>query len=305
MRTNPAPRLGAVAAGAASLALISACGGEDPFEEDGEPAGDGDQVVVGSSDFPESTLLGNIYAQALEAAGVEVDTRFDIGSREVYFDQITSGELSVFPEYNGGILFHLDSEAEAGDTEETNAEVEELLPDELEILDSSPAENKDSLTVRADTADEEGLTAIPDLEPLAEDYTLGGPAEFESRPQGVPGLEATYGLTFGEFSALETAIIPQALTENDVQVANLFTTDPAITINDFVVLDDPENLFGSQNVTPLVNADSVDDTVRETLNEVSAQLTTEDLTALNERVSIDHDDPDAVAADWLESVGLD
>lgn len=304
MRTNPAPRLGAVAAGAASLALVTACGGDDPFEEDGEPAGDGEQVVVGSSDFPESTLLGNIYAQALEAAGVDVETQFDIGSREVYFDQVTSGELSVFPEYNGGILFYLDSEAEAGDTDTTNADVEGLLPDGLEILDSSPAENKDSLTVRADTAEEEELSEISDLEPLVEDYTLGAPAEFESRPQGVPGLESTYGLTFGGFSALEAALIPQALSEDDVQVANLFTTEPAITINDFVVLDDPENLFGSQNVTPLVHAESVDDTVRQTLNEVSAQLTTEDLSALNERVSIDHDDPDAVAADWLESVGL-
>lgn len=304
MQRNIAPRVKTIAAGAAALTLLAACGGEDPFEEGEDGGAEEGQVVVGSSDFPESTLLGNIYAQALEAAGVTVETQFDIGSREVYFDQIASGELSVFPEYNGGILYYLDSEAEAGDTEETNADVEELLPDGLEILESSPAENKDSLTVRADTAEEEDLSAIPELEPLAEDFTLGAPAEFETRPQGVPGLESTYGLTFGNFSALEAALIPQALAEDDVQVANLFTTDPAIARNDFVVLDDPENLFGSQNVTPLVHADSVDDTVRDTLNEVSAELSTDDLTAMNERVSIDHDDPDAVAADWLESVGL-
>ncbi|MFC7327766.1 ABC transporter substrate-binding protein [Marinactinospora rubrisoli] len=292
-------------AGVPILLLLASCGGSDPYAEGGDGGGgDPDAVVVGSADFPESTLLGNIYAQALENAGVPVETRFGIGSREVYYDQIESGNLSVFPEYNGAVLLHLDPEATSGGTEETNEQVRELLPDGLEILDSSAAQNKDSLTVTRETAQEHDLTAIADLEPVAGDLVLGGPAEFETRAQGVLGLQETYGLSFGEFRSLDSTLVPQALSDGDIQVANLFTTDPAIAANDFVVLEDPENLFGSQNVTPLIYSDAVNDTAREALNAVSAELTTDTLTDLNERVSVDHEDPDAVAADWLESVGL-
>ncbi|GAA3750878.1 osmoprotectant transport system substrate-binding protein [Spinactinospora alkalitolerans] len=292
-------------AGAPFILLLSACGGgADPYAEGGDTPEAG-TVVVGSADFPESTLLGNVYAQALEAAGVQVETQFNIGSREVYYDQIESGNLSVFPEYNGAILFHLDPDAESGDTEATNAAVAEALPDGLEILESSEAQNKDSLTVTGETAERDGLRSIPDLEEVAGDYTLGGPPEFETRVQGVVGLQDVYGLEFDGFRSLDITLVPQALQDGDIQVANLFTTDPAIAANDFVVLEDTENLFGSQNVTPLVHSESVDDTAEEALNAVSAELTTETLTELNQRVSIDQEDPDEVAADWLESVGLD
>ncbi|RCV48534.1 ABC transporter substrate-binding protein [Marinitenerispora sediminis] len=291
-------------AGVPLLLLLAACGGSDPYAEGGEGGGDPGTLVVGSADFPESTLLGNIYAQALENAGLQVETQFNIGSREVYYDQIESGNLSVFPEYNGAVLAYLDPEAASGATEETNEQVRELLPEGLEILDSSAAQDKDSLTVTRETAEEHDLATVADLEPVAGELVLGGPSEFETRAQGVPGLERTYGLAFESFRSLDSTLVPQALRDGDVQVANLFTTDPAIAANDFVVLEDTENLFGSQNVTPLVYSDAVDDTAREALNAVSAELTTETLTELNRRVSIDHEDPDAVAADWLSSVGL-
>ncbi|GAB3207999.1 glycine betaine ABC transporter substrate-binding protein [Marinactinospora thermotolerans] len=291
-----------------ALLLLTACGGgSDPYAEEeggsasGAPSG---AVVVGSADFPESTLLGNIYAQALEAEGVTVETRFNIGSREVYYDQIEAGNLTVFPEYNGAILFHLDPDAESADTEATNTALRERLPEGLEILDSSPAQNKDSLTVTRETAERENLRTISDLDAVAGDLVLGGPPEFETRTQGVVGLREEYGLEFADFRSLDVSLVPQALSDGDVQIANLFTTDPAIATNDFVVLEDDRDLFGSQNVTPLVRGDALDDTARAALNAVSAELTTETLTELNRRVSVDHEDPDAVAADWLASVGL-
>lgn len=294
-----------LAAAGAPLLLISACGGSDPFAPDGgESAPAAGTVVVGSADFPESTLLGNIYAQALEAAGTDVQTRFNIGSREVYYDQIAAGNLSVFPEYNGAILFYLDPGATASGTEETNKAVSEALPEGLEILESSRAENKDSLTVTEDTAREYGLVTIGDLEPVAGELVLGGPPEFQTRPQGVPGLADRYGLEFQQFRSLDVGIVWQALRDGDIHVANLFSTDATIAVNDFVVLDDTENLFGSQNITPLVHADSVDEAARDTLDAVSAELTTEVMVELNRRVSVDHENPDEVAADWLRSVGL-
>ncbi|CAM3865658.1 ABC transporter substrate-binding protein [Nocardiopsis gilva] len=286
--------------------LLAACGGSNPYGDDGSGGGSGGsgKIVVGSADFPESTLLAHIYAKALEAKGMEVGTQLNIGSREVYYDQIAEGNLSVFPEYNGAILYYLDPDATATDTEQTNKAVAERLPEGLEILDPAPAENKDSVSVTRETAEKEGLKSLKDLKKAAGDMTLGGPPEFETRPQGVPGLNETYGVEFKNFRALDASLLPQALKNGDVQAANLFTTDPAIVKNDFVPLEDPEGLFGTQNVTPLVNSNAVDDKARAALNAVSAKLTTETLSKLNERVSIDHENAADVAADWLDSAGL-
>ncbi|GAA4890629.1 ABC transporter substrate-binding protein [Streptomonospora salina] len=286
---------------AAPLLLLAACGGGgDPYSGDDEGGGaGGGALVVGSANFPESTLLAHIYAKALEAEGITVETQLDIGSREVYYDQIIQGNLSVFPEYNGGILYHLDPEAASGTTEETNQAVREELPDELAVLESSPAQNKDSITVTRETAEEHGLTAIGDLDGVAGGMTLGAPAEFETRPQGVPGLADTYGVEFGGFRPLEGNLLVEGLRGGDVEAANLFTTDPAFTTGDFVALEDPENLFGSQNVTPLVNEEAVDQQARDVLDAVSAELTTDALIELDARVQLDHEEADEVAADWL------
>ncbi|MDE3719768.1 ABC transporter substrate-binding protein [Nocardiopsis sp. N85] len=295
-------------AGLPLVLLLSACGGSDPFEEEdgGDAAGGGGSgaIVVGSADFPESTLLAEIYGRALAAEDFEVEYRLNIGSREVYYSQIESGRLSVFPEYNGGILAYLDNEAPLGTSEETNAAITEALPEGLEILESSDAENKDSVTVTPETAEEYGLGTIADLAEVADDLTLGAPPEFETRPQGVPGLADAYGVEFGGFRALEPALIPQALLDDDIQAANLFTTDPQIAVEGFVVLEDPENLFGAQNITPLINADQVDEDARAVLNAVSAALTTEALTTLNERVIVDKEEAADVAREWLEVEGL-
>ncbi|ADH65848.1 MULTISPECIES: ABC transporter substrate-binding protein [Nocardiopsis] len=287
--------------------LLTGCGASDPYAEEGgggSGGGSGDAVVIGSADFPESTLLAEIYGRAMEAEGVEVDYQLGIGSREVYYSQIESGNLSVFPEYNGAILAYLDENAPTGSSEETNQRVTEALPEGLEILDSSSAENKDSVTVTSEVAEEHGLASLEDLAGAAGELTLGGPPEFETRQQGVVGLADVYGVEFGEFRSLEVALLTQALLDGDIQAANLFTTDPQITANDFVVLEDPENLFGAQNITPLVNGEQVDETARGALNAVSAALTTEALTQLNERVVIGNENAADVAQEWLEQEGL-
>ncbi|WP_150250663.1 ABC transporter substrate-binding protein [Nocardiopsis deserti] len=286
--------------------LLTGCGASDPYAEEGggESGGSGDAVVIGSADFPESTLLAEIYGRAMEAEGVEVDYQLGIGSREVYYSQIESGNLSVFPEYNGAILAYLDENAPTGSSEETNQRVTEALPEGLEILDSSSAENKDSVTVTSEVAEEHDLVSLEDLADVAGELTLGGPPEFETRQQGVVGLADVYGVEFGEFRSLEVALLTQALLDGDIQAANLFTTDPQITANDFVILEDPENLFGAQNVTPLVNSDQVDETARGALNAVSTALTTEALTQLNERVVIGNENAADVAQEWLEQEGL-
>ena len=142
---------------------------------------------------------------------------------------------------------------------------------------------------------------------IAANLVLGGPPEFETRPDGLPGLEEVYGVTFGEFRELDAGgpLTINALKNGQVDAADIFTTDPNIAANDWVVLEDPEDLYAAQNVLPLINTEKATDGVTAVLNGVSAQLTTEDLLALNEQVIIEQQDPAAVAGQWLAENGLD
>ncbi|MCZ2810658.1 MULTISPECIES: glycine betaine ABC transporter substrate-binding protein [unclassified Modestobacter] len=152
-----------------------------------------------------------------------------------------------------------------------------------------------------------GSTPAGGGDTIAADLVLGGPPEFQTRPDGVPGLEDVYGVTFGEFRSLDAGgpLTVNALANGQIDAADIFTTDPNIAANDWVVLEDPENLFAAQNVVPLISTEEATDGVAAVLNAVSAELTTEDLIALNEQVIIDRQDPAAVAGQWLAERGLD
>ena len=280
-----------------ALVLLPACGSSSGSSKD---------VVIGSANFPENQLLGEIYAQALEAKKVTVTRKFNIGAREVIYKQISNGGLSVLPEYNGALLAYLDKANTASTTADVNAALKSKLPSTLAILESAPAQDKDSLCVSKSTADKDSLKSIEDLKADAGQLVLGGPPEFKTRQQGVVGLKSVYGLDFKEFRSLDTAgpVTVTALQKGDIQVANLFSTDPAIAVNNFVVLDDPKNLFGSQNVTPLINKSAVNDTAQSALNAVSAKLDTPTLTQLMRKLAVDKQDPDKVAKDWLKTAGL-
>ncbi|MFB4312459.1 ABC transporter substrate-binding protein [Actinomadura sp. 21ATH] len=296
---------GAAALVTAVLAL-TACGGGG----DGDPlsggGGKGGSITIGGADFPESGLIGEIYAQALEAKGVKVERKFSIGSREVYYEQVKSGAIQVFPEYNGALLAHVDKENKASTTQEVDAALKQKLPPELEILTPSQAENKDSLVVTADFAQQNNLKSIEDVKPVAGKMVVGGPPEFKTRQQGLVGLEKVYGLKFKEFKSLDTAgpITVSNLQKGQIQAADLFTTDAAIKKNDFVALADPKNVFGAQNVVPLVFKAKVNDTVRNTLNAVSAKLTTAHLQDMNTEISEKKTDPETIAKNWLGQNGL-
>ncbi|MDH2427691.1 ABC transporter substrate-binding protein [Sphaerisporangium sp. TRM90804] len=290
----------------AALTLGACGGGGDPLSETtAAPATTGSsaggKVVIGSANFPENVLLASIYSQALSAKGVQVEEKFNIGSREVIYDQVKGGALTVLPEYNGGLLSFIDPSSTVASTEEVNSALASKLPPELEILESSPAEDKDSLTVSKETATKNSLTTIEDLAKVSKDFVVGGPPEFKKRREAQ--FKDVYGLTFKEWKPTgETTA--DAIKSGTVQVGNVFTTDPKILINGLVPLQDPKNVFSAQNVTPLVNKAGVNDTVRTTLNAVSAKLDTATLTDLMKRVAVDKDDPPAVAKDWLTQNGL-
>lgn len=296
---------------AATAALLAGCSSTD--DKSDPLAGDkpsGDTVVVGSNNFPESTLLADIYGEALKAKGIEVEYQPNIGSREVTYGQLRNGSVTVLPEYNGSLLAYLDPKAEQESSEAVNAAVKTKLDAKLTLLESSPAEDKDSVALNAETAKKYDLTSdstLEDLKDIAPDLVIGGSPEFQTRQQGLKGLESEYGLEFKSFKALDAGgpLTRAALAKNTVQAADIFTTDPSITKENFVVLKDPKNLFGFANVTPLVYKSGLSQEGVDALNAVSAKLDTTTLLDLDSQVQLENKDPLDVAKAWLKSAGLD
>lgn len=297
----------ALVAGLAGALALAGCGSSNALSSDtSAPPADSGTIVVGSANFPENVVLAEIYAQALQAKGLTVETRLNIGSRETYIPSLQDGSISLIPEYSGVLLQYFDKTATAVTPDEVYTALKAALPSDLTVLEKSSAEDKDAVVVTKETADKYHLTTIADLAPIAGDLVLGGPPEWATRETGVPGLKKVYGLTFKQFKPLDTAgpLTVQALKSNIVQAANLFTTQSAIAANGFVVLQDPKNLFAAQNVVPLIRTDKVNDTISGALNAVSAALTTEDLADLVKQAEVDKTDPATIAKSWLTSKGL-
>ena len=300
----------AVALIAASLLGLTACGSSDDPLASSAPTGSasasgaaGGPIVVGGANFSESTLLAEIYAGALRAKGVDASTKLNIGSREIYLRALEDNSVQVFPEYTGALAFNYDKDYTGTDPDEVYRHVQEVLPDSLVVLDKSAAEDNDSMVVTKETAAEKNFKTVDDLTAVAGDLTLTAPPEFKERPQGIPGLEKTYGITFKSFRPLTGQGIVQALKNGQADVANIYSTDPAIAANGFVALEDTKKNFGSQNIVPLVRADKAD-AVKEALNAVSAKLTTQAISDMLKQTDIDKKDPKAVAAEFLSTNGL-
>ena len=295
-----------VAAALAATALaVAGCGAdEDPLAGGGSDDG---SITVGSANFPEAVLLGEIYAQALEAQDVEVQRNLNIGAREIYIRAIEDGSISLLPEYTGNLLLYYDKSSRETDPEQVYEDLEQALPEELTVLEMSEAVDQDELVVTQETAEKYDLETIADLEPVADQLVVGGSAEFRTRQAGLPGLEDVYGLEFAEFETLDVAgpLTVEALTSGAVDVARLFSTQSVIETEDFVVLDDPKNVSIPQNVLPLIRSDALTDEIGTTLDSVSAALTTEVLADMVARLEVDKDSPEQVAEDFLADNDLD
>ncbi len=292
---------------AAGLTL-AACGGSSTSSNPlGGGGGSKGTVVVGSANFPEDELLAEIYALALQAKGVKVTEKFNIGAREVYYPQIVKGSITILPEYNGALLTtSVDPTSKAATTAEVDAALRAKLPPSLEILNPSSAQDKDSVTVTQAFATKHHLTSIAQLKPLAGSMTIGGSPEFKTRTDGLIGLAKNYGLHFKAFVPLDESgpITLAALKTGKVQAADVFTTTPQIITNHLVALADPKFNFAAQNVVPLVYKKGVNSLIISTLNAISAKLTTASLLAMDKQLSVNHASYQSVATAWLKSNGL-
>jgi osmoprotectant transport system substrate-binding protein len=269
-------------------------------------------LVVASFDFPESVLLAKIYGQALAAHGYPVRELTGLGARELVLPSAMSGLVQFVPEYAGSALgfASLGRAIPTADVAETHAAlVRALGPTGLVALAPAPAQDQNAIVVTQATASRLGLDRISDLAAAATSLSFGGPPECLERAFCLVGLGKTYGLHFHEFVPLDTGgpLTLQALLSGDVDVALLFTTDPAIAANRLVVLADDRALQPAENVTPVVSARVVDrygKGLTDVIDAVSARLSTPVLLALNGSVSSEGRDPAAVAAAWLRAQGL-
>ncbi|MCA1223905.1 ABC transporter substrate-binding protein [Streptomyces sp. 8L] len=306
--------IAAVALAATATTALAGCssssssdkGSGDPLQK---PAADGDTVVVGSNNFAESILIGDIYGEALKAKGLKVSYKPNIGSRETTYGLMKNGSLTVLPEYNGALLAYLDAKAAPTTVETTQAAVTAKLDPKLTVLNPAPAQNKDAVVLNAATAKKYGLTSkstIADLSSHASDLVMGASPEFQTRHQGLVGLKSDYGQTYKSFKALDAGgpLTVAALKANNIQAGDVFTTDPSIPKNKFVVLQDPKNLFGFENVVPLVYKSKLPQKGVDALNAVSAKLDTESLLTMDTKVQSQNADPLAVAKEWLSKAGL-
>jgi osmoprotectant transport system substrate-binding protein len=302
MRTT---RRGVIGAMLVAVALVAAAcaSGDDSGSREGTP------IVIGSANFGESSLLAEIYAQALEADGFTVERKFNTGSREIYAVALESGQIHLVPEYVGSALAFkggtptADSRATADDLRTVWAE------DGVSVLEPAPAQDKNGFVVTAATAADLGVAKVSDLAALNGTLILGGPPECPEREFCLPGLESVYGLSFAEFKPLDVGgpLTVAALEGDEIQVGLLFTTDGVIASKGFVLLDDDKGLQPAENVVPALRTDIAEEyggNIERVLNAVSEVLTTADLTEMNKLTGYDGEDPEKVAAEWLESVGI-
>jgi len=310
--------------GAAVLtgAFVAGCGSSGSSNNSSNPlTGGGGQatgsIVVGSDNFLESVLLADIYGQALQAKGYKVSYKLNIASREVTYGLLKSGTITLKPEYNGALLAYLDSLAKKTtpqtSTDQVDAAIASELAPNLEVLQPAQAQDNDTLTLSKQAAAKYHMTASSSIADFVTalngaNVSIGAAAEFQTRYQGILGLEQAYGLKASQitFKSLDAGgtLTETALSQGAVDAGDLFTTDPTITQNGLVTLTDPKNIFGLQNVLPLVNKSALSSTGVDALNAVDAKLDSKTLLDLDVKTQVQKQDPAAVATAWLKSVGL-
>lgn len=281
--------------------LMSACGNPLEGGAEGGPTG---EIVIGASDVGESLLLAQIYAGALRNAGAEnVTVRPPVGSREVVVKALQDRSLSLVPDYSGNLLRYFDKQTEATKPEDVYGQLKQKLPPQFEVLDQAPAEDKDLLVVRKELADT-GVRTFSDLGARCGELTFGGPGQWTDRWK--EKIKTLYGCEFKEIKTTDTGgpVTVAALRDNGIQVADLFSTSSSIGENGFVPLVDDKNMFPAQNIVPMAAKGSLNDREVAALNQVSAVLTTEELTALNVEFSTDMRNPMDIADDFLKRNGI-
>ncbi len=309
------PRLAAAALAVVGGALlIGGCrSAAERFEEGDERAALTDRAVtVGSFDFAESVVLAEIYSQALERHGIEVERAFSLGPREFVAPAIAVGLIELIPEYAGSAATFLSrgQHVPPNDPDEAHDQlVAGLEPHPVQALAAAPGENANAFVVTAATAERFDLETLSDVVPIADQLTFGGPPECNRRTLCLVGLREVYGIEFDEdrIVALDVGgpLTRQALLDGGIDIGLMFSSDSVMDGDDFVELIDDRGLQPAENVTPIVREEVLErfgPELVEASDAVSAQLTTDELRRLN--ALVDRQAPAEAATAWLAEQGL-
>jgi osmoprotectant transport system substrate-binding protein len=291
--------------------VAAACGDSDDDTSSegttGATTPSGPTITIGAQDFGESAILAEVYGQALAAAGYDVEQQALGGFRDISMGAFESGEINFAPEYVASLLEFLNDKAgeATSDVDETLALLQPRLEEMgLVALEPAPGVNTNAFVVTKATADSLGLVTLSDLAAKGADLKMGGPADCATNPFCVGGLQSVYGVDFsGTFVALDTGVTATALQNGEIGVAVLFSTDGELTSDELVALEDDEGMLNADNIVPVVAQSVVDaygPEMAALVNEISAKLTTETLTELNEKYSVDKEEASDIARAWLE-----
>ncbi|WOD38512.1 glycine betaine ABC transporter substrate-binding protein [Nodosilinea sp. E11] len=285
--------------GVAAALLAAACGG-----------GSGDDVIsVGSKDFTEQLIIGEMYALVLEENGFTVERKLNLGGTPVAQAAIESGDIDLYPEYTGTALLTVLNLPASSDQQAVFDTVQQAYQAQFNLvwLDPSPMNNTQALAMTEERADALNIRTISDFAAQASSLTLIGPPEFEVREDGLPGLKSAYGdFSLADYKAVDAGLRYRGLVDGEADVAVAFGTDGEINAFNLVVLEDDEGLFPPYQVAPVVRQTTLEANpgIADALNQVSPLLNDDVMRQLNYEVSGNQREPADVAREFLVNAGL-
>jgi glycine betaine/choline ABC-type transport system substrate-binding protein len=295
---------------ATDAATDTAASGDNLIQDN--PDNSGVKLTIGSKNFTEQFILGEIYAQALEAAGYDVSTDLNLGSEQVALKALENGEISGYPEYTSTALtsfFNTAPEDVPSDAQEAvDQSQEQFAKLGLTAFAPTPFADANAVGLLTSTADELGVETISDLQGKSEDLTLAGSPECRQRIDCLAGLEQYYDLKFGKFTPIDIGLRYEVLDKGDADLSILFTSDAQLFVDSdkYTLLTDDKGVLPAGNVIFISDqqvADEAGPDYQATIEKVQQGLTLEVMQELNARVDVDKEKPEDVAAQYLQESG--
>jgi osmoprotectant transport system substrate-binding protein len=304
----------------ASAALIAACGSSSnsnsssnssssSSSSSSQPGKGKPALTLGTKNFTEEYVLGELYKQALEAKGYKINYKSNIGATEIVDKALTTGKIDAYPEYTGETVATVFGKNLTTPTAaKTTATAKSLYANRGQATSNpTPFEDVDAIGTLKSFAQKNGLTSVPDLKKL-KSFTIGARPEFQNRSEGLKGMQDVYGIHNAKFKSLDLGLQYKALDKGDVDTADVFSTDPQLNSGKYTLLKDPKGVFGFQNVLFVINKKKLDelggDQFMSIVNKVNGLLTLKAMTSMNAAVALDKKDPKDVASAFLKANGL-
>ena len=301
-----------------ALLAVAACGnvGSSGGSDSGGGGGSGPTIAIGSKNFTEQYILGNMYAEALENAGFNVERNLNLGSEQIADRALQNGEIDLYPEYTGTSLVAIldygeDKLAKLESPQATYQAAKELYAKREPantMLQPADFNNTYGIFVRSEIAEEQNLQTLADLAEASDGLTFVSYSEFQNRSDGYPNMQENYpAFDFQDITiANQLGLRYQGIQQGDGDVGVGFTTDGQLASDELTVMEDPKSIWPFYNPAPVVRSDTLKDNpkMEKALNEVTATLTVEKMRELNGKVDLEQEDPEDVASEYLKEEGI-